>query len=113
MPYPTPRPPAPNGPATCPRCLAQVIWCTTERQKAQMVDRDRDERGNQAVRQDHTGRWLVRQLSKDRPTPEGAEALHMPHAATCTAPPLPVHGTRRRMSAGRVRVGVRPHRWQR
>jgi hypothetical protein len=113
MPYPTLRPPAPNGPARCPRCLAAVIWCTTEKQKAQMVDRDRNENGNQAVRQDHTGRWLVRQLTKDRPTPEGAEALHMPHVATC--PPLRAAGqpTQRRMSAAKARVGVRPVRWQR
>ena len=113
MPYPTTRPPAPNGPATCPRCLAPVIWCTTVNQRAQMVDRDRNPDGNQAVRQDHTGRWLVRQLTKDRPTVEGAEALHMPHVATCAVPAPPGSPARRRMSAARVRTGVRPVRWQR
>lgn len=110
MPYPTTRPPAPNGPATCPRCHAPVIWCTTVNQKAQMVDRDRNPDGNQAVRQDHTGRWLVRQLTKDRPTPEGAEALHMPHIATC-AVPAP---RQPRLPVPRGRTGVRPiRRWQR
>lgn len=86
MPYPTPRPAPANGPSTCPRCLAAVIWCTTSNRKPQMVDRGRNPDGNQAVRRDHTGRWLVRQLTNDRPTPEGAENLHMPHAATCTHP---------------------------
>ncbi|MFJ2002159.1 hypothetical protein [Streptomyces chartreusis] len=109
MPYPTPGPPAPNGPDHCPRCHAPVTWCTTEHQKAQMVDRYRNPRGNQAVRQDHTGRWLVRQLTKDRATPEGAEALHMPHVATCTVPPPRPP----RMPVPRGRRGVRPIRQQR
>lgn len=111
MPYPTTRPAAPNGPATCPRCLALVIWCTTEKQRAQMVDRDRNPDGNQAVRVDHTGRWLVRQLSNERPTPEAGEALHMPHVATC-----PVPAPRRTPTPGipRGRRGVRPvRRWGR
>jgi hypothetical protein len=109
MPYPTPRPPAPNGPSTCPRCLAPVIWCTTAHQRAQMVDRDRNEDGNQAVRQDHTGRWLARQLTKDRPAPEAGENLHMPHIATCPNPaPRPI-----RPAAPRHHRGVRPVRWQR
>lgn len=109
MPYPAPRPPAPNGPSACPRCLQPVIWCTTVNQKAQMIDRDRNPDGNSAVRQDHTGRWLVRQLTHERPTTEGAENLHMPHAATC---PLPAP-RQPRLPAPRVRRGVRPHRWQR
>jgi len=100
--YPTPRPPAPNGSGRCPRCLAEVIWCVTVNRRAQMVDHDRNPDGNQAVRQDHTGRWLVRQLTSERPTPEGAENLHMPHVATCTAPapraPRPAD-TRSRRSA--------------
>ncbi|MEV6125190.1 hypothetical protein AB0M23_32560, partial [Streptomyces sp. NPDC052077] len=74
MPYPAPRPPAPNGPGHCPRCHAPVIWCiTAARRVAFAVDRDRDSAGNQAVRQDHTGRWLTRQLTKDRPSPENDE----------------------------------------
>lgn len=109
MPYPPPRPPAPNGPALCPRCLAPVIWCVTVNQKAQMVDRDRNEDGNQAVRTDHTGRWLVRRLTRERPTPEAGENLHMPHAATC---PLPAP-RQPRLGLPRGRRGIRPHRWQR
>lgn len=110
MPYPTTRPPAPNGPDHCPRCLAAVIWCTTVNQKAQMIDPDRDPRGNQAVRQDHTGRWLVRQLTRERPTPEGSEALHMPHIATC---PVPAPRRTPAPRTSRARTGVRPVRWQR
>ncbi|MEU9972324.1 hypothetical protein [Streptomyces sp. NPDC051014] len=112
MPYP-PRPPAANGPGLCPSCFARIIWCVTEHQRAQMVDADRDERGNQAVRQDRTGRYLVRQLTKDRPSTEGSEALHMPHVATCSAPAPRRTATPTRMSAARVRQGVRPVRWQR
>ncbi|GEC02977.1 hypothetical protein SSP24_06320 [Streptomyces spinoverrucosus] len=111
MPYPTPRPPAPNGPGHCPRCLRPVIWCVTSHQNTQAVDRDRNEDGNQAVRQDHTGRWLVRQLTRERPTPEAGENLHMPHVATCPVP------APRRAPAPRVprgRLGVRPiRRWGR
>lgn len=106
--YPSPRPAPPNGPSHCPRCFAAVIWCVTAHQKAQMVDHDRNPAGNQAVRQDHTGRWLVRQLSNDRPTPEAGENLHMPHIATCRAPaprtPRPV--------GSRDRRGVRPSPWR-
>lgn len=110
MPYPTTRPPAPNGPSTCPRCLALVIWCTTVNQKAQMIDREPHPDGNQAVRQDHTGRYLVRQLTKDRPTVEGAEHLHKPHIATCTTPTP----RQPRLPVPRGRQGVRPiRRWTR
>lgn len=111
MPYPNPRPAPPNGPGHCPRCLASVIWCVTAHQRNQMVDRDRDEDGNQAVRTDHTGRWLVRQLSKERPTPEAGENLHQPHIATCPVPAPPP--ARKRLSAAKVRHGVRPIRQQR
>lgn len=111
MPYPIPRPPAPNGPAHCPRCLEPVIWCTTPHQRAQMIDPDRDNRGNQAVRQDHTGRWLTRQLTRERPTPEAGENLHQPHAASC--PDARRRAAQRRRTPGRARTGVRPVRWQR
>ncbi|HET9382563.1 MAG TPA: hypothetical protein VFP69_17270 [Streptomyces sp.] len=107
--YPTPRPPAPNGPSRCPRCLAPVIWCTTVNKRSQMIDAQRDPSGNQAVRQDHTGRWLVRQITKDRPTPEAGEHLHQPHIATCTAAPA---RPARRAPAARRRTGVRPAPWQ-
>lgn len=109
MPYPAPRPPAPNGPARCPRCLAPVIWCVTAHQKAQMINAERNPDGNQAVRQDHTGRWLVRQLTRERPTPEAGEQLHLPHAATCTAPAP----RQPRLPISRGRRGIRPVRWQR
>ncbi|WP_329597781.1 hypothetical protein OIE43_18915 [Streptomyces pseudovenezuelae] len=108
--YPPPRPPAPNGPDTCPRCGDDVIWCVTVNRKAQMVDRDRNEDGNQAVRCDHTGRWLVRQLTRERPTPEAGENLHMPHAATC---PVPAPRRTPAPRTARGRLGVRPVRWQR
>lgn len=107
--HPTYRPPAPNGPDHCPRCFEPVIWCVTVHQKAQMVDRHRNEDGNQAVRQDATGRWLVRQLTKDRPTLEGAENIHMPHHATCRVPAP----RQPRPALSRDRRSVRPARWQR
>ncbi|NEB00603.1 hypothetical protein [Streptomyces sp. SID13726] len=106
--HPFPRPAPPNGPGHCPRCGSEVIWCVTVNQKAQMVDRPRNQDGNQAVRCDRTGRWLVRQLSSERPTPEADERLHMPHIATCTVPPP----RQPRPSAPRNR-GIRPVRWQR
>lgn len=90
-----------------------MIWATIERQKSQMVDRDCDKRGNQAVRQDHTDRWLVRQLSEQRPIPVGAETLHLQYIAICSAPPLLGQATRWRMSVGRDCVCVRAVRWQR
>ncbi|NJP75698.1 hypothetical protein HCJ99_34025, partial [Streptomyces sp. C1-2] len=72
---------------------------------------DRNDRGNQAVRVDHTGRWLVRQLDKERPTPENDEHLHMPHIATCTAAtPRPA---RTASAGGRGRRVLRPAPWQR
>lgn len=114
MPYnnPIPRPAPRNGPGTCSRCGESVIFCLNANGNVQAVNPNRvEEWGNQAVRQDGTGRWHVRQLTKERPTLEGSEALHYPHAPTCTNP-APKTATRR-LSAGRVRVGVRPVRWQR
>ena len=116
MPYSQPpRPAPPNGHGTCPRCGANVIWCVTEANRSlQAVDATRNERGNQAVRQDRAGRWWARQLTKARPTLEGSEARHMPHIATCANPAPPRPGqTPRRLSSSRVRTGVRPVRWQR
>lgn len=111
MPYNTPRPAPRNGPGTCPRCHAQVIFCLNAGGNTQMINRERVDYGNQAVRQDQTGRWHVRQLTRERPTLEGSEALHYPHAPTCPVPaPRPAT---RRLSSAKVRVGVRPVRWQR
>jgi hypothetical protein len=108
--YSTPRPAPPNGPGTCPRCGEPVIWCLNANGNIQPINAQRVDYGNQAVRQDLAGRYHVRQLGKDRPTLEGSEALHYPHAATCSNPaPRPA----RRLSSAKVRVGVRPVRWQR
>ncbi|MCX4661482.1 hypothetical protein [Streptomyces uncialis] len=80
------RPAPPNGPGHCPRCLNAVIWCLTDTNRlAQPVNPGRDPRGNTAIRQDVTGRWRSRGLTRERPTPEHAEVLHIPHAATCPA----------------------------
>ncbi|MGW1039351.1 hypothetical protein [Streptomyces sp. NPDC002547] len=111
MPYPAQRSPAPNGPGYCPRCHREVLWCiTTANRVAQAVDPDRDPRGNAAVRQDHTGRYICRQLTKLRPTPEAGEYLHMPHVATC---PVPAPRRTPTPTIARGRRGVRPVRWQR
>ncbi|MEW2636435.1 hypothetical protein AB0903_33565 [Streptomyces sp. NPDC048389] len=111
MPYPTARPPAPNGPGNCPRCLADVIWCTTAKNRVpQMINADRDAAGNTAVRVDHLGRYHSRQLTQERPTPEAGENLHKPHIATsptCFTPRQP------RPPAPRDRRVIRPTRWQR
>lgn len=110
MPYPNPVPALPTGPGVCTRCLRPVIWCVTANQKPMAVDDERNPEGNQAVRQDHTGRWLTRQLSKERPTPEAGENLHMPHVVTC---PVPAPRPRANPPVPRGRRGVRPVRWQR
>jgi hypothetical protein len=108
----THRPPVPNGPGSCPRCLAAVLWCLTEANRVpQAIDAARDSAGNQAVRIDHLGRYLVRQLTRDRSSTEGSESLHKPHVATCAAPAP--RSAQRRLSSARVNVGVRPVRWQR
>ncbi|WP_406398779.1 hypothetical protein [Streptomyces uncialis] len=92
------RPPAPpNGTGHCPRCGHPVIWCLTTARRLQPVNRQRDPTGNTAIHQDVVGRWRSRGLTRERPTPEGAEVLHIPHAATCPAPrPAPARQPRRR-----------------
>lgn len=111
MPYQNPRPAPRNGPGLCTRCHADVVYCLNANGNTQAVNAQRVDYGNQAVRQDQTGRWHVRQLTRERPTLEGSEALHYPHAPTCSNPaPRPVA---KRLSATKVRVGVRPVRWQR
>lgn len=110
MPYQPPRPTPRNGPGTCDRCQAPVIFCRNAGGLTQAVNAQRVEYGNQAVRQTEAGQWRVRQLGGDRKTLEGSEALHYPHAATCSNP---ARGTTpRRLSAGRARQGVRPVRWR-
>ncbi|MDN3021557.1 hypothetical protein [Streptomyces sp. S.PB5] len=110
MPTPYTRPAPPNGPGICTRCGAHVIWCLNANRNTQAVNAQRVDYGNQAVRQDAAGRWHVRQLTKERPTLEGSEALHYPHAPTCTNPaPRPAFTP----GIPRGRRGVRPVRWQR
>lgn len=112
MPYNSPRPAPPNGPGRCPRCHEAVIFCLNANGNTQAINARRVDYGNQAVHQDQAGRWHVRQLTRERPTLEGSEALHYPHAATC-ANPAPRQPAARRLSSAKVRVGVRPVRWQR
>ena len=109
MPHQNPRPAPRNGPGHCPRCHDEVIFCLNANGNTQAINAQRVDYGNQAVRQDSAGRWHVRQLAGERPTLEGSEALHYPHTPTCANPaPKPA----RRLSAAKVRVGVRPVRWQ-
>ncbi|MEU5111686.1 hypothetical protein AB0G64_09320 [Streptomyces longwoodensis] len=112
MPYPAARPAPPNGPGHCPRCLEPVIWATTTANRRTLaVNPQRDPTGNQALRQDAAGRWLVRQITRERPIPEHDEHLHKLHLLTCTAPAPPKP---RRPAAPRHRRGVRPNpRWSR
>lgn len=113
MPYQNPRPTPRNGPGRCPHCGDAVIFCLNANGNTQMINAQRvPDYGNQAVRQDSVGRYHVRQLAKDRSTLEGSEALHYPHAPTCSNPP-PKQPAARRLSSAKVRVGVRPVRWQR
>lgn len=108
MPSPYARPAPPNGPGACPRCQAAVIWCLNANRITQAINSQRVDYGNQAVRQDSAGRWHVRQLNKDRPTLEGSEALHYPHAPTCPNPaPRPP-----RPAGNGGRRGIRPAPWR-
>lgn len=111
MPHPIPRPAPPNGPGHCPRCGRDVIWTlTAENKVTRAVDPDRDPTGNQAVHVNRAGRWISRQLTGERATPEGSEHLHIPHVATCPHP-APRRAPSPRTARGRL--GVRPVRWQR
>ncbi|MCZ0996375.1 Trp family transcriptional regulator [Streptomyces noursei] len=64
-----------------------MIFCLNANGNTQMVNRDRVDYGNQAVRQDQTGRWHTRQLTRERPTLEGSEALHYPTPPPASHPP--------------------------
>lgn len=112
MPYPTPRPPAPNGAGRCPDCLRAVLWClTTANRRTIAIDPPEDDAGNQAIHIDTEGTYWARQLSTARPAIEQREVLRRPHVATC-----PIARTRaasRRRATGRARTGVRPVPWQR
>ncbi|CBG73478.1 hypothetical protein SCAB_64751 [Streptomyces scabiei 87.22] len=91
-----------------------MIWCLNANGITQPVNRQRTpEYGNQAVRVDVAGRWHTRQLAGDRKTLEGSEAIHYPHAPTCTNPPPKPTPAARRLSSAKVRQGVRPIRQQR
>ncbi len=102
MPYQNPRPAPRNGPGNCPRCGAPVIYCLNANGNTQAINRERRDYGNQAVRQDQAGRWHVRQLTKERSTLEGSEALHYPHPPPSTNPPP--RPTKARQSAAKVRL---------
>ncbi|NUS29790.1 MAG: hypothetical protein HOV92_37005 [Streptomyces sp.] len=114
-PYPTPRPPAPNGYGTCDDCGARVLWCLTDSNRRTIaVEPEPDPTGNQAIRVDTQGLYWVRQLSKARPAVEQREVLRRPHIASLTCPAaLRARATRTRRTTSRVRHGVRPVRWQR
>lgn len=113
MPYPPPRPPAPNGPGTCPDCHARVLWCLTDANRRTLaVDPAEDPTGNQAIRVDSEGTYWTRQLTKARPAVEQREVLRRPHIASCPYAPARLAAARRR-TTGRTRTGVRPVRWQR
>jgi hypothetical protein len=72
---------------TCDRCHQPVLWTVTlPLNNRKPVDPQPDPTGNTCVWTDVAGRLCSRQLTHDRPTPEAAERLHMPHAATCPAP---------------------------
>ncbi|MEU3256140.1 hypothetical protein [Streptomyces sp. NPDC006997] len=112
MPYPIPRPPAPNGPGTCPDCAARVLWCLTDANRRTIaVDVAEDPTGNQAVRIDTEGRYWTRQLSTARPNVEQREVLRRPHIASCPTAHRRAAQTRR--TPARAHTGVRPVRWQR
>lgn len=68
---------------TCRRCRARIAWTTTEAGKSQAVNLVPDTAGTIAVRVDHVGRVRSRTLSSERSLLEGAERLHVAHAATC------------------------------
>ncbi|MGY1498585.1 hypothetical protein ACW4TU_18630 [Streptomyces sp. QTS52] len=109
-PYPNQKPAPRNGSGQCTRCHADVIYCLNANGNTQAINAQRVDYGNQAVRQDSAGRWHVRQLTKDRPTLEGSEALHYPHAPTCgnPAPRVPVPARR----SDRRGAPVRPGPWK-
>lgn len=112
MPYPTPRPPAPNGPGRCPDCNERVLWCITDANRRTIaVDPAPDPTGNQAVRIDTGGRYWTRQLKADRPHLEDREVRRRPHFASCATARR--RAALRRRTPGRARTGVRPVRWQR
>ncbi|MFM9542283.1 hypothetical protein [Streptomyces turgidiscabies] len=110
MPYPNQKPAPLNGPHPCPRCQDDVIFCLNANGNTQAINRQRVDYGNQAVRQDSAGRWHVRQLTKARPTLEGSEALHYPHAPTCANPAPRVPAPARRPE--QRRTAVRPGAWR-
>jgi hypothetical protein len=114
MPYP-PRPPAPNGVGRCPDCDRAVLWCLTTANRVPIaIDPPEDPTGNQAVRIDAEGRYWARQLSKARPAIEIREVLRRPHISSCPhALYTRTRAAQTRRTTSRVRVGIRPVRWQR
>lgn len=101
MPDLIPRPPTPTGSGHCKYCLRDVLWTITAANRVpQAVDPTPDPSGKVAVYRDDLGRWRSRQLSRERPTAEHLEVLHIAHAATCPQPS-------RKRPAPRARPGRR------
>lgn len=67
----------------CRRCGGSVIVATTSATGSRiLLDAEPDPSGNQAVRRDHTGTVITRQL-KAGEEPDGHERRMMPHVPTC------------------------------
>ncbi|PSK95830.1 hypothetical protein CLV30_12882 [Haloactinopolyspora alba] len=71
----------------CQSCGRPILWAFTEQGSRRMLDPALDDQGNQAVVRDGTGTLRARQLSTDRPVPDGFEKLMMPHVVTCPKAP--------------------------
>jgi hypothetical protein len=91
---------------TCRGCFARIRWAITVNGRRQAINADPDPGGNLAVFRDHTDTLKARVLTRERPQLEGAEWRAMPHAATCTRPPV------RRTSRPGRRAAVRPGAWR-
>lgn len=79
--------PHPDETGRCDHCLQPVLWTVTIPNNArQAVNPEPDPAGNTCVYRDEAGRLRSRQLTTERPAPEHAEQLYMPHAATCPRP---------------------------
>ncbi|MFI1030762.1 hypothetical protein [Streptomyces sp. NPDC020951] len=109
--YDRPAPRRTTGYGTCDACGRRVLYALTDKhRKIIAIDPPEDPSGNQAVSVRDTVYW-TRQLTNERPRPEGREVLRKPHVASC--PVARAAAAARRRTATRARIGVRPVRWQR
>ena len=71
----------------CNACGAPVIWARSVNGKSVMLDKERDLSGTSrhAVMRDTGLKLQVRVLAAGEQPRPGAEHLHQPHYATCTA----------------------------